>query len=195
MRKILIILLIVLMIILAYSSIFSGLSIFNFRVYAMKEIEETNIFLQERIDENKQLVEIEFNKKIDELNSSSNNLKKAKQEYEAIANSYTEEEIKKASTVGEYKSEFIWVALGNYATVEGLTGKFDLTESSNGTPDAQDIMFTLIGSYSGITDFIYDIENDEELKFKIENFELVPGEQGVEALQATFSVKDVSITN
>ena len=32
--------------------------------------------------------------------------------------------------------------------------------------------FTLIGSYTSITDFLYDIENDEELNFEIKNFNI-----------------------
>ena len=36
-----------------------------------------------------------------------------------------------------------------------------------------DLQFTLIGNYVSITDFIYDIENDEQLKFEIKNFSIL----------------------
>ena len=38
--------------------------------------------------------------------------------------------------------------------------------------DIYDLDFTLVGNYVGITDFIYDIENDEELNFEIQNFKI-----------------------
>jgi len=38
------------------------------------------------------------------------------------------------------------------------------------TKDVYDLQFTLIGNYTNITDYLYDIENDEELNFEIKEF-------------------------
>ena len=43
---------------------------------------------------------------------------------------------------------------------------------STETKDVYDLQFTLVGSYTRITDFLYDIENDEELNFEIKNFSI-----------------------
>ena len=54
------------------------------------------------------------------------------------------------------------------------------------------IGFTVTGKYSNITQFIYDIENDSKLGFKIEDFNMTPAESALN-LQGKFSCKDVRI--
>ena len=51
--------------------------------------------------------------------------------------------------------------------------------------------FTAVGSYIGITDFLYSLEDDSNLEFKIENFRLLPEQN--ENLIGTFVVRDVPI--
>ena len=57
--------------------------------------------------------------------------------------------------------------------------------------------FTATGEYVGITDFIYDIENDSSLGFKIEEFKLLPAttqqSDGKTNLSATFTCKNIAI--
>ena len=54
--------------------------------------------------------------------------------------------------------------------------------------------FTVRGPYIGISDFIYSIENDPVLGFKIESFKLVPGGSS-ETLEGTFTCKNIEIEN
>ena len=51
--------------------------------------------------------------------------------------------------------------------------------------------FTVNGSYVSITDFIYDIENDSKLGFKIDDFKMNPSTEN--SLVATFTCKEVPI--
>lgn len=53
-----------------------------------------------------------------------------------------------------------------------------------------DLNFEATGSYVSVTDFIYDIENDSSLGFKIEGFKMAPGGNGV---KATFICTNIAI--
>ena len=63
---------------------------------------------------------------------------------------------------------------------------------SNPTAQLNDVKFTLTGSYYGIVDFLYDIQDDPEINFKIEDFNLIPA-GATNVLQATFVVKNIKI--
>lgn len=52
-----------------------------------------------------------------------------------------------------------------------------------------DLKFTVTGSYVDITEFIYDIENDSKLGFKIDNFTMT----GSDTLSATFTCNGIKI--
>ena len=53
-----------------------------------------------------------------------------------------------------------------------------------------DLSFTAVGTYIGITDFVYALEDDEQLEFPIQNFKLVPDGEN---LCATFTISEVPI--
>ena len=95
-----------------------------------------------------------------------------------------------AGQIQEYKVETLWVKLGTYATTEGTILQMDIKGSSTGGNGRYDLNFTVAGKYVGVTDFIYDIENDSKLGFKIEDFHMVSAEGGV---QGTFSCKEIGI--
>ena len=48
---------------------------------------------------------------------------------------------------------------------------------SNSVAKTYDLNFTVVGEYIQIADFLYDIQRDNTLVFKIENFKLVSSEQ------------------
>ena len=113
--------------------------------------------------------------------------------------------------VKEYKIEYLWAIIQNYARDEGIQIKLDLIE--NGANDLYNINITAKGHYQYITNFIEKVERDDTLDFKIEDFKLTPittttstgnsnnGQnsttQKVTAdttnLQATFTIKNVKI--
>ena len=96
-----------------------------------------------------------------------------------------------------YEVDFLWATIGNYATENNLTLQFDITKSTSIAAVSADyamcdLNFTVTGEYIAITDFLYDIENNDKLGFEISNFVM---EKGGENLQATFVVKGVPINN
>ena len=88
----------------------------------------------------------------------------------------------------EYEIEFLWTRIGNYANDNDVKIKIDVTNSS--ISGRYDLNFTVTGKYPDVTQFIYDIENDSKLGFKIEDFNMVSSESGV---QGKFACKEIKI--
>ena len=62
----------------------------------------------------------------------------------------------------------------------------EIASSSIGDSAYKDLKFTVNGNYLAITNFIYDLENDESLDFTIDDFDM-------KSDVASFTVKDVKI--
>ena len=87
----------------------------------------------------------------------------------------------------EYKIEFLWTKLGNYAHDENVEIKIDVSNSN------------ISGRYTDVTQFIYDVENDSKLGFKIENFDMKSStvstlkNNSIYGVIGKFSCKDIRI--
>lgn len=84
-----------------------------------------------------------------------------------------------------------------------------LWSGTTGDENTKNLSFTVIGQYVGIIDFVSAIENDSELGFRIENFNLIPDntttaedanktqeeleKERANRLKATFSVTGIRI--
>lgn len=175
----------------------------------------------------------------------------AKNKYEAISDE-TIDLIKEATTEENYDIEYMWIKLGNYASVNNLkillvepggtvtettTGDSTKTDAANTktsttntnkstsnnastpassttastdaskaantatvaatannttkskTTDDTLLTVTLEGSYLNMSDFVFEVENDKELRFKLDNMEVtyVSGT----TIKAKFNVKNV----
>ena len=95
-----------------------------------------------------------------------------------------------------YDVDFLLTVVGNYATQNGVTLQFDVFKSSSSSISSEyvicDLNFTVTGDYIPITNYIFNIEDDDTLNFEINDFVL---EKGGENLQATFTVKNVPINS
>ena len=100
----------------------------------------------------------------------------------------TDEEIQEANLEQTYAMEFLWNKVGSYATKEGVTLKWDV--SSTGVNNKYTLNFTTTGSYVGVISYIYALENDSDLAFRIENFKMTASGENV---TATFTVNNVAI--
>lgn len=191
MRKILMIIIMILLLVLGYNALINGIEIGNFRILSMKQIEEESQNLKTRIEGINTLIDVEYPKKIAELKKASNNMQESKSEYLRYTNLSSDEEILEAMQRKSYTIEFLWARIGTHARNEGINLKFEIVSSSTGGNNANDIKFTADGSYIAITNFIYALENDDNLNFRIENFKLLP--YNGEILQTTFTVKNITI--
>ena len=96
----------------------------------------------------------------------------AKEEYETKVAPLTGNNGIGITQIEKYKIEYIWNKLGSYAKDEGIKIILDFEETT--ISDTYNIKFSLSGSYVGITNFIYHIENDDELNYKVTNFKIEP---------------------
>lgn len=191
MRKVLIIIIAALLIVFSYFTLTKGNNLFGIEISSIKQIEENNKKLKAKIEEINTLIDVEYPKKIGELQTASNKLETEKEEYLKYTNMSEDEDILAAMQKKSYTIEFLWTKIGTHAREEGVNLKFEIVSSSTGANNVNDIKFTVDGSYIGITNFVYSLENDTDLSFTIENFNLLPY-QG-EVLEATFIVRNIAI--
>ena len=169
MKKILILVLIVLLLILSYFALAKGIGIL--KIKSINDIKNASNKLESDFNEANELSSKAYPTEVEGLESAIKQLKISKQEFDN-KNSYTSEENSIGSIeIKKYKIHYLWTILGNYRKdrdIQSLTLDLKSTE----TKDVYDLQFTLVGSYTRITDFLYDIENDEQLNFEIKNFNI-----------------------
>lgn len=191
MRKILIAILLILLIVLAYFTIFEGISIGSFKVLNTAEIISMNDSLNSKIEEANRKIKIDLQEKKESLQNEINKLNQSKEEYFKQANTSTDSEIEKANTEEIYDMEFLWLRVGRYARTKGVNIEMVPTSTNTGETEITNLSFTVVGQYIGIMNFISAIEDDSELLFRIENFDLV-SDSG-DNLKATFNVNGLNI--
>lgn len=192
MKKLLILILITLLLVLTGIVAIRGVQIGKLEILGIKGIQAKSAELDEKIQEAGKLAQKDFQQAVKEVEDNTKKLEETKQEYDEMTAISSASDVELAAQLETYEIETLWVKLGNHATNEGATMKMDVTKGSNTTQNTYNLNFTVNGSYISITDFISDIENDETLGFKIEEFKLVPS--GSESnLQATFVCKDIAI--
>lgn len=192
MRKILIGIIALLLVILGIMAVTKGINIGKLEVSSVSQMSEKNEKIDQKIEELNTLIDVNYPKKISELTSTSKKMQQAKEEYLKYSTISTSDEILNAMQGKVYKIEFLWTRLGQHVRNEQVVLDFKIVNSSIGESKASDLEFTVTGTYTRITNFIYAIENDEDLDFRIENFKMIPGESNV-LLSATFTVRNVVI--
>lgn len=216
MRKILLGLISILLLASAIYMAIYGVSIGGLHVSGIPAIKEENDKLEEKIKTAANLRDAEYPQNTLLVEAAYKKLVAEKEGYEQLLALGVDDEGQPLSKIQEYEIEKIWITLGNYATKQGVDLKMDIT-SNNSISKTYDLNFTVSGGYIQIIDFLYDIEQDKTLVFKIENFKMVPGGSGGTstsknedskedsednsstetssdvALTATFSCKDIKL--
>lgn len=191
MKKILLILIMILLIVAVYFVLSSGISIGNIHVLGIQQIIEANKSLDEKIQELNQSIDVAFPKKMDDLNVASEKFKTAKEEYLNLTNVSSDQEILDAMKQESYTIEYLWARIGNHAKKQGVNIELQIVSNDTGVSGMYNLNFTVDGSYIAITNFISAIENDGELNFRIQGFNLNPNQGNI--LRSTFTVKNVAI--
>jgi len=192
MRKILLIIVIILLIAFGYASLVKGVQIGGLHVSSIMQIDENSKALDVKTEELNSLIDVEYPKKMKELEEASKQMQTVKQKYLDETNLSTDEELQSALQIESYDIERLWTKVGTHAKNEGVNIKLVLNASSSGSNETKDLAFTVDGSYIAITNFVYAIEDDDELDFRIYNFKMLPHQNNI--LRGTFTVKDVRIT-
>lgn len=191
MRKLLLGLISILLFCLAVYMMYNGISFQSFEINSIPAIQEENANLESKIEKAKKLKETDYPAKVKALESSYKKLITEKESYEQILALGVDENGETINKLQEYEIEKIWVTMGNYANKQGVDLKMDVT-SNNSISKTYDLKFTVTGGYIQIIDFLYDIERDSTLVFKLENFKMVP-ESNTDTLVGTFTCRDIKI--
>lgn len=200
MRKIVILLLCAAIAFCAYQVVVEGFSLgTSFSIPNYKQVSTASREIDTLISQIVNINDIQLGQSKSSLTSAIKTYKDTKEEYEALAETINtgDEDAPDISLVDTYDVDFLWTAIGNYGTEEGITLKFNIVKSANALLEDPaytmcDLKFTVSGDYIPITDFIYDLEDDNKLGFEISDFALA---KGGDNLQATFTVKNVPINN
>ena len=184
-KKILFLVLDILLTIIICICVFKGVNIGNIHILSIKDIQSANDELTNTIASANEK-NLEFENEIKTVKTNTEALAKAKKAYLDLVTISTDSEIQEALQTKNYSIEYLWSQVGNHATKEGVVTKMEITSSSVGDAERRNLNFTASGTYLAITNFISDLENDSDLDFTIDNFDMTDG-------KATFVVKDVKI--
>ena len=150
------------------------------------------------------------------LQTSKNNFDVAKEEYERIDEA-TIESVQEATKEEEYFIEYLWVVLGNYAAVNKVgisivTPGSTIASTETNTEGSEQqavsgtqmnqmnnvisslnsgIKIAVTGRYADVADFVFDVENDKSLRFKLDNIKMEYS--GDNKITATFDVLSLSV--
>ena len=193
MRKILIALIMVVISVFTGVTVVNGIQIGKFEILGISKVKQKNDDLDTTVKKATKLASTDYQQKVDELNSALKKLEVEKSNYEDLANVSTESEIQAANKT--YNTiDFLFVRIENHAKSEGVTIEMKVTRSASGESDTYDLNFSATGTYTGIEEFITDLEDDSKLGFKIEDFSMTAtsGSNG-EQVEATFVCKNIII--
>lgn len=201
MKKTLIFIIGVILLILICVFAFKGISIGKLSVYSWKAIKEQSLNLDKKVEEANTQINQNYAKSVADIETATSNLKKLKEEYEEKVGLNGGLGI---TQIEKYKIEYLWGIVGGYAKKEGVKITLDIQETS--ITDTHNINFSIYGPYTGITNFIYDIENDDELNYRIKDFKIEPSATtttttsdnkvttvSTDTLKATFVVENIII--
>lgn len=144
------------------------------------------------------------------LKSAKDSFDVAKQKYENISQE-TIELVQEATKEEKYFIEYLWIVLGNYATANNLgisiitpgsTADIDKNNSTNNSPIVDSVVGTgssnkdgiqiiVEGRYANVADFVFDVENDKSLRFRLDNIKMAYEEDN--RIQATFDILSLAV--
>ncbi len=189
MRRILLYALVIILLAAFTLVALSGVSVGKLKIASISEIIEENTKLDNGIENLNKTIETDFVSAKSQLDQSFTKLQASKKKYNDTIMFSTEEEIKAANQEEKYKIGYLWTKIGLYATKNGVEMQANVTQGS--VKDKYNISFTVVGEYISISEFIRAIENDSNLGFKIEDFNLSPNSEN--SLTGKFIIRNTSI--
>lgn len=187
----------------------NDLDLYLFKIYSTSSLDAKKEEL-EKEQTNLDLKRTEHKTALKNLESAKSDFSKQKEKYEAISDA-TIASLKEATRGEEYNLEYMWIQLGNYAKANNLkislyekeetTSSDDKTKTESNTSassskESEDsILETLkiqvVGTYLNVSEFIFNIENDNTLRFKLDNIRMEYSEKN--DIKAIFDIKGLSL--
>ena len=209
-RNITFIIVLILLIVFGALIIFGTATFIKEHFETVQELKEASETYNKNVQELDLAVSSKMPNKKRMLASSIEQYETTKAEYESVVAQYSS--MSAAQILADelskdiYDVDFLWTIVGNYATEEGVNLRFDVTKNTT-SPESYannskdyvvcDLKFSVTGSYIHLTDFIYDIEDDDRLNFEINDFNMKVNENATEnePLNATFVVYSIKLNS
>lgn len=192
MRKVLFILILILMTGITINVVANGVQIKDISLFGVNQIKSEDETINSLNAQLSELTVTKYPSTLKTLESSAEKMQKTKSEYENKALLLSDKD--RHMQTEQYEIEFLWTRLGNYAKDNDVDIKIEVTASQ--ISGRYDLNFTVTGAYPDVTQFIYDLENDSKLGFKVEKFNMVSDTNGVKATFSCTEIKiDIEITN
>jgi len=142
-----------------------------------------------------------YDAELEKLQTAKNDYETAKKKFESIDEA-TIDMVKDATKDEKYFIEYLWIVLGNYAEDNNLLidiitpgSKQQATGTEQQMPNTSvvknSIQIVVNGRYANVADFVYEVENDKELKFKLDNIKMIYAKDNT--IQATFNVLNLQV--
>ncbi len=187
MKKVILILIIGLLGFLTYNTVTSGTQLFGYSIPSYKQLGEENTKLDTETNNLKTLINTTYANEVGYVVSSKKKFNEQKQLYDSLAANATDEQLEAAMREEEFLLDYLWILVGNYADDNGVKVLMNVKDGDFS------IEFDATGSYISIINFIYDLANDPELKFVVDNIQLEGGSNQDAVTKAKFTVYGVNV--
>lgn len=204
-RKITLSIVLILLIFGCYVLLFGTQETLRKKVASIDQLEMSSRQLNTAVAQLEKMSTTDYEQKKSELKTTIKNYKDAKDEYEELIPDSISDSADAMIGIEEnelkdiYDVDFLWTIVGNYATEEGVDLQFDVNKNTTSASSLNntssnyivcDLKFIITGKYINLTDFIYDIEDDDRLNFEINNFNM---QKNGEDLEVTLTVREVKV--
>ena len=163
----------------------NGLTFGSVDALSYAKIKSKNDTLNSKISELNKLNGAEYSSAKAQLESARQVFNTKKNAYDALAASASAAEIAEANKREEFLLDYLWIKIGNYANANNIKVLINPTSDS-------ELNFDVSGPYISVINFIYDLENDGELSFNVNNI-VMEGTSSQSNTKAKFSVSGVNI--
>lgn len=173
MKKIIIGFIIILLLILGYFMCFKSINLGNVKIESIKNIKDMSYNLDAKIQQAYELSDQTYPKELSNLEDATKKLETSKNQYNTKVAYSTSTGDTFGTYLRNYKIETLMVDLGRHSRQNGLKDlKLDLKTTKSS--EVYDLDLTIVGSYESVYDFIYSIENDDDLLFEIVDLKVEP---------------------
>lgn len=189
MKKIGLILISIILLYLLINTIMNGLTLgSSLKIPSYKELVSSNDNLDANISQLNNLIKGSYAIKQGEVAKAKNDFEANKQAYESLAANATDEQLEAATKEETFLLDYLWIVVGNYANDNNVKFMMNATNDDNYT-----IKFDVTGSYISIINFIYDLANDSQLRFIIDNIQLEGGSNQNTITKGQFDVTGIRV--
>ena len=158
----------------------------QFEVPSFAQIQDEKAELDAKVKELNNLNKSGIPNASGEVDTELQNYANKKDAYEQLKSSANREQIAEANKIEIYLLDYLWIKVGNYANDNAV--KFKMTPNQ----EKATLDFDITGSYISVINFIYDIQNDEELNFQLDGI-VIEGASSDKEVKAKFTVEDINV--